>query len=433
MFARLTISARIRVAFGAAGALVFMVALHAYQGVSNLEQTGARIAEKEVRLTRSHAEGKDLTQDYTDPLDDLVAAAQQTKREILIVGACAVMLGGLFALGLSRSIFLTLLRIMLALKEGTEQVNEAAGQVAANSHELAEGASQQAVSLEETSSALLEIADMTHKNSDDANKASTLSMQARTAAENVDRTMTRLNQAMKAINDSSGQIKKIIKVIEGIAFQTNLLALNAAVEAARAGEHGRGFSVVASEVRNLAQRSAQAASETTALIEQSVQRADEGADVASEVVSSLGVIVADVGEVTTLINRIAQASADQTSGVDQATTSVNQMDNLTQQNAANAEESAAAIEQLSDQAAQVNRLSDRLQSVINGRRAVSGSVSSGIATTSALAPFPSESEADEISPDVVSLDQPASSWEQSDQQSDLDDFLTAGGGEIDEF
>ena len=246
----------------------------------------------------------------------------------------------------------TFKRIIDGLTESVGQVNDAAGQVAGASQQLAEGASEQASSLEETSSALEQMAAMTRTNAANAKAANDLAGQARAAADGGDKTMG-------AISESSGQISKIIKVIEEIAFQTNLLALNAAVEAARAGEHGKGFAVVADEVRNLAQRAAQAARETTGLIENSVNKSKEGTE-------AIKGIVANVGKLTELITGISKASDEQAQGVEQVNTAVSQMDKVTQQNASGAEESASAAEELSAQAESVSGLVAELMTLVEG-------------------------------------------------------------------
>jgi methyl-accepting chemotaxis protein len=241
--------------------------------------------------------------------------------------------------------------------ETVEQVSSASGQVSSASQSLAEGATEQAAGLEETSSSLEEMASMTKQNADNAQQANTLSSEARKTAGNGTEAMGRMNIAVNDIQKSSDETAKIIKVIDEIAFQTNLLALNAAVEAARAGEAGKGFAVVAEEVRNLALRSAEAAKNTTAMIDESVKNCKNGVDIAAEVGKTLGEIVESVSKTTDLVGEIAAASAEQSQGIDQINTAMAQMDKVTQQNAANAEESASASEEL-------NAQSESLQSMV---------------------------------------------------------------------
>ncbi len=238
----------------------------------------------------------------------------------------------------------------------TEQVSSASQQISSGSQSLAQGANEQASSLEEVSSSLEEMSSMTKQNAENANQAKSLAAEANGNAAQGKQAMQRMSDAITKIKDSSDETAKIVKTIDEIAMQTNLLALNAAVEAARAGEAGRGFAVVAEEVRNLAQRSAEAAKNTANMIEESVKNAEEGVQISLDVAKSFDVIAGSNAKVDGLIAEIAAASNEQSQGIDQVNTAVAQMDKVTQQNAANSEESASAAEELSSQAEELQSM-----------------------------------------------------------------------------
>ncbi|MEE8317900.1 MAG: methyl-accepting chemotaxis protein [Candidatus Omnitrophota bacterium] len=240
-------------------------------------------------------------------------------------------------------------KMIKSLTECSEQISSASGQISSSSQSLAQGSSEQASSLEETSSSMEEMASITRQNANNAEEAAKLVDMCSISAENGNKAVKDMNTSMEEINGSSKKIADIIKVIDGIAFQTNLLALNAAVEAARAGEHGKGFAVVAEEVRNLAQRSATAAKDTQTLIEDSVDKADNGAKIAGKCKEALEDIVKNVKKATDLTKEIKNASGEQSEGIAQVSNAVQQMDELTQRNAASAEETAAASEEMSAQ------------------------------------------------------------------------------------
>ncbi|MCP5005250.1 MAG: hypothetical protein GY941_15140 [Planctomycetes bacterium] len=237
-----------------------------------------------------------------------------------------------------------------SLSESATQIASASDEVSSTSQSLAEGTTLQASSIETTSASMEDMSSSTKQNAENAKEATQLAKQCNHTAMTGSESMSEMNDAMLDINASSKKISDIIKVIDGIAFQTNLLALNAAVEAARAGEHGKGFAVVAEEVRNLAHRSAVAAKDTTALIEDCVSKADAGTRLSGKCNEVFGEIVTTVKKVNTLIEEISTASEKQTTGIDQVGMSIMEMDKVTQQNAANAEETAAASEEMSAQA-----------------------------------------------------------------------------------
>ena len=247
-------------------------------------------------------------------------------------------------------------QVFVRISQISEQVASGAYQLAEASQSLSQGASEQAASLEEISSSMVEINAQTRINAENAREANNFTVLANNAAEKGNSEMADMVNAMSEINAAGQDIYKIIKVIDEIAFQTNLLALNAAVEAARAGKYGKGFAVVAEEVRNLAARSAKAAKETAALIEGSVEKTRNGNEIAKQSAKSLAEIMANVTRVSELVSEIAEASNEQAQGISQINSGLEQVDKITQLNTANAEETAAASEELSSQSNELLRV-----------------------------------------------------------------------------
>jgi methyl-accepting chemotaxis protein len=313
-----------------------------------------RINRVAPQFTATLSKVKGSVHDYQMDLEVRTRAEQRQNELIVsIFTGLGILAGAIFAWFIIRSVTLPITLTAAHLATESAKANASALRVAQASQSIAEGASEQASSLEQTSSSLREMADMTQRNSENAQNAKGLANEARETADIGAAEMVQMKAAMGAIKQSSVEISKIIKTIDDIAFQTNILALNAAVEAARAGEAGLGFAVVAEEVRNLAQRSAEAAKETAARISTSKEKSEQGVLISDKMANNLAAILEKTRQLDERIAEIAESSRQQNEGIAQVNNAVASMDKVTQGNAALADQSASASEELKAQAEQV--------------------------------------------------------------------------------
>ncbi len=306
--------------------------------------------------------------------DDISAAAtrdftkdtREGKTIIVVFILAGLVLGAGFSVLLTRAIVMPVKHAIAGMEDVSEQVGTAASHISSSSKLLAEGASGQAASIEQTASSLEEMSSMTRRNAEHANHTNSLMLNTTKVISKASESMNRLTSSMMEISKASEQTSKIIKTIDEIAFQTNLLALNAAVEAARAGEAGAGFAVVADEVRNLAMRAAESAKSTADLIEKTVVTIKEGVEIVGQTDREFREAAASVHKSNELLGQIAAASHEQAQGIEQINRAVNEMDSVVQQNAANAEQSASSSAEMNAQSLRMKGLVGELKTLISG-------------------------------------------------------------------
>lgn len=362
---------------------------------NSTDASAQSLKEREDAVVSAARKIEENIKKINEAIDAQIINAQWRIKAVNIAITLGALITGItFGLTISISLSHKITVVAETLKSASAQTSSASHEVASSSQELAQGASEQAASLEETSASMEEISATIKSNADNAGSVKNLTTETRTITEKNHHDMESLRQRLGALSQSSNQmtdamnqikgssssISQIIKTIDEIAFQTNILALNAAVEAARAGEAGAGFAIVADEVRNLAKRSADAARETSTLIEDAIHKSDAGVRVNEEIIKELAgvetnahdvqnnlqTIMGKVESVDNAMLQIVTASQEQSRGAGEVTGALSQMDKVTQSNAACSEESASAAEELSAQAEELKALAHQLDCIVKG-------------------------------------------------------------------
>lgn len=347
---------------------------------SGTEAGAARALELTLGLAAERFEGM---RDYLDAIEEIILnhakedhasseyAAMLAERLLLGLSLVTLLAGAALAWLISRDIGNSLSRVMEGIVSASQEVSEASSQISQSSQSVASSTSEQAASLEETSSSLEEVSSMTRNNAENCQRANILMEETSGIVVQANESMRELIASMEKISSRSNETQKIINTIDEIAFQTNILALNAAVEAARAGAAGAGFAVVADEVRSLAQRAAQAARSTADMIEGSIQEVQSGSRIAVNTDKSFKQVAEKSTDIGKLIAGITSASEEQSQGIEQVSRATTDMDSTVQHNAANAEESAAASQELNAQAEQMTVYVAQLEALVYGGKHVS--------------------------------------------------------------
>ena len=322
---------------------------------------------EQIKQLKIKADGWDQLISKLDVTHDSVQISAEALSTHLLLMVIFVALGAVAGiLALISGTVGRIQEVLGDLERVATNVKQSSDQIASNGKSFADGSSSQAAALEETAASLEEISSMAAQNADNSNQAAKLAMEVKRVCELGSKSMAEMNTAIDAINRSANETEEILKTIDEIAFQTNLLALNAAVEAARAGDAGKGFAVVAEEVRSLAQRSAAAARDTAEKIKRSKDLADNGVHVSKDVAKYLDEISANAVKSADLVREIAAASSEQSSGISQLNGGINELDRVTQMNAAMAEESAASAIELQGQAGNLSQAIKKLKDTTGG-------------------------------------------------------------------